>query len=136
MGIATVMGVPLGFIAASERGTALDTGLMTLAMAGVSVPHFWLGLILLFVFAVELQWLPVAGTGWLNLVLPALTLGLSNAAIVARMTRSSMIDVMSQDFMRTAPGKGLPKVLVLETPRRACRADADASLWLASNLPR
>ncbi|GEO42885.1 peptide ABC transporter permease [Skermanella aerolata] len=114
MAVAAVLGLPLGFLAAYRRGTMLDTALMTLAIAGVSVPHFWLGLLLLFAFAVELQWLPVAGTGPLNLVLPALTLGLSNAAIVARMTRSSMIDVMSQDFVRTAHAKGLPKAMVLE----------------------
>jgi peptide/nickel transport system permease protein len=70
-------------------------------------------LVLLFFFAVDLSWLPVSGTGPLNLVLPAVTLGLSNAAIVARMTRSSMIDIMSQDFVRTAESKGLPKALVL-----------------------
>lgn len=113
MAIAAAIGLPIGFLAAYRRGTWIDTGLMTLAIAGVSVPHFWLGLVLLFVFAVDLQWLPVAGTGPLNLVLPALTLGVSNAAIVARMTRSSMIDVMSQDFVRTAHAKGLPKALVL-----------------------
>jgi peptide/nickel transport system permease protein len=114
MVLAVLIGVPLGFLAAYKRGSALDTGLMTLAIAGVSIPHFWLGLILLFLFAVRFQWLPVAGTGALNLILPALTLGLSNAAIVARMTRSAMIDVMSQDFVRTAYSKGLPKAIVLE----------------------
>ena len=112
--LAVLIGVPLGFLAAYNRGTALDAGLMTLAIAGVSIPHFWLGLLLLFFFAVRLEWLPVAGTGALNLVLPALTLGLSNAAIVARMTRSAMIDVMNQDFVRTAYAKGLPKAVVLE----------------------
>ncbi|MEQ8701146.1 MAG: ABC transporter permease, partial [Bauldia litoralis] len=88
-------------------------GLMVVAIAGVSVPHFWLGLVLLLFFAVELGWLPVSGTGPLNLVLPAVTLGLSNAAIVARMTRSSMMDIMRQDFVRTAEAKGLPKSVIL-----------------------
>ena len=68
---------------------------------------------LLLFFAVELGWLPVSGTGPLNLVLPAVTLGLSNAAIVARMTRSSMMDIMRQDFVRTAEAKGLPKSVIL-----------------------
>ncbi|MFO1149898.1 MAG: ABC transporter permease [Alsobacter sp.] len=113
MGIALLIGLPLGFLAAYHRGQLLDTALMSLAIAGISIPHFWLGLLLLFTFAVELQWLPVAGTGGANLVLPAVTLGLSNAAIVARMTRSAMIDVMSQDFVRTAHARGLPKALVL-----------------------
>lgn len=113
MAVALAIGTPIGFAAAYRRGTLLDTALMAVAIAGVSVPHFWLGLVLLFVFAVDLQWLPVAGTGPLNLVLPAVTLGLSNAAVVARMTRSAMIDVMDQDFVRTAHAKGLRKATVL-----------------------
>jgi ABC-type dipeptide/oligopeptide/nickel transport system permease component len=111
--IAIAAGMPLGFLAAYRRGTWVDTGLMILAVGGVSVPGFWLGLVLLFFFAVQLEWLPVAGTGALNLVLPAMTLGLPNAAIVARMTRSAMIDVMTQDFVRTAHAKGLRRQVVL-----------------------
>ncbi len=113
MVIAIVIGLPVGFLAAYRRGTWVDSGLMIGAIAGVSIPHFWLGLVLMFVFAVDLGWFPVAGTGAANLILPAMTLGVSNASIVARMTRSSMIDVMSQDFVRTAHAKGLPKAMVL-----------------------
>lgn len=113
MFIAILIGVPIGFLAAYREGTVVDIGLMILAIAGISMPHFWLGLMLLFFFALELGWLPVSGNGPLNLVLPALTLGLSNAAIFARLTRSSMIDVMGQDFVQTAFAKGLPKALVL-----------------------
>jgi len=113
MFIAVAIGLPIGFFAAYQQGTTIDTSLMVAAIAGVSVPHFWLGLMLMFFFSVELGWLPVTGNGPLNLILPAFTLGLSNAAIVARMTRSSMIDVMQQDFVRTAEAKGLPKGLVL-----------------------
>ena len=113
MFIAVLIGVPMGFLAAYREGTLVDIGLMFLSIAGISMPHFWLGLMLLFFFARELGWLPVSGNGGLNLILPALTLGLSNAAIFARMTRSSMIDVMSQDFVQTAFAKGLPKTLVL-----------------------
>jgi len=113
MFIAVLIGVPIGFLAAYHKGSLTDVTLMFVAIAGISMPHFWLGLVLLFFFAVELGWLPVSGNGWLNLVLPALTLGLSNAAIFARLTRSSMIDVMNQDFVQTAMAKGLPKALVL-----------------------
>jgi peptide/nickel transport system permease protein len=113
MAVAILIGLPTGFIAAYKRGTFLDTALMLVSIAGVSVPHFWLGLLLLFFFSVQLGWLPVSGSGPLNLVLPAVTLGLSNAAIVARMTRSSMMDVMQQDFVRTAEAKGLPQATVL-----------------------
>ncbi|MEH6727502.1 MAG: ABC transporter permease, partial [Hyphomicrobiales bacterium] len=100
MAIAILIGVPIGFFAAYKQGTIWDVVLMITAIAGISMPHFWLGLILLFYFAVDLGWLPVSGGGPLNLVLPALTLGLSNAAIFARLTRSSMIDVLSQDFVQ------------------------------------
>ena len=113
MFIAILIGVPIGFIAAYREGTLTDIALMIIAIAGISMPHFWLGLMLLFFFALELGWLPVSGNGWLNLILPALTLGLSNAAIFARLTRSSMIDVMSQDYVQTAFAKGLPKALVM-----------------------
>ncbi len=111
--IAIGIGLPIGFFAAYKKGTIWDTFVMIIAIAGISMPHFWLGLILLFFFAVELGWLPVSGSGYMNLILPALTLGLSNAAIIARLTRSSMIDVMQQDFVQTALAKGLPKGLVL-----------------------
>lgn len=113
MAIAVAIGLPIGFLAAYKRGTLLDTGLMIGAIAGVSIPHFWLGLLLLLFFAVDLGWFPVSGTGLANLVLPAVTLGLSNAAVIARMTRSSMIETMHQDFVRTAHAKGLPKAVVL-----------------------
>lgn len=118
--IAMAIGLTLGFIAAYRRGTWIDTTLMVTAIMGVSVPHFWLGLLLLFLFSVSLGWLPVGGQGLGSLVLPAVTLGLTNAAIIARLTRSSMIDVLNQDFIRTARAKGLPKAIVLF--RHALRA--------------
>ena len=113
MMIAILLGVPLGFLAAYNKGTISDTLIMVLAISGISMPHFWLGLILLFIFAVDLGWLPVSGSGLLNLVLPALTLGISNAAIFARLTRTSMIEILQQDFVITALAKGLPKKYVL-----------------------
>lgn len=118
--VAAVTGIGLGFIAAYQRGTVIDTLLMVGAIFGVSVPSFWLGLILLFVFAVQLGWFPVASASWQALILPAVTLGLSNAAIVARLTRSSMIAIFTEDYMRTAWAKGLPKTIVLY--RHALRA--------------
>ena len=111
--IAVAIGMTFGFVAAYKRGSWLDTTLMTSAILGVSMPHFWLGLILLFFFAVRLGWFPVAGDGFQNLILPALTLGVTNAAIIARLTRSSMIDIFDQDFIRTARAKGLRKTAVL-----------------------
>ncbi|HSI40182.1 MAG TPA: ABC transporter permease [Xanthobacteraceae bacterium] len=120
MMVALLIGVPLGFLAAARRGGWLDAGLMALVMVGISIPSFWLGLVLLFFFAVQLQWLPVTGNGPLNLVLPALTLGLANAAVFARITRSAMIDAMQEDFVRTAHAKGLPEATVLH--RHALRA--------------
>jgi len=113
MFVAILIGVPIGFLAAYNEGSLTDIALMMVVIAGISMPHFWLGLLLLFYFALELGWLPVSGNGWLNLILPALTLGVSNAAIFARLTRSSMIDIMSQDYVQTAFAKGLPKALVL-----------------------
>lgn len=118
--IATLIGLTVGFIAAYRRGSWLDTGLMTATIVGVSIPHFWLGMILLFIFSVNLAWLPVGGSGWMSLILPAVTLGVANAAIIARLTRSSMIDIFNQDFIRTARAKGLPKAVVLS--RHALRA--------------
>jgi ABC-type dipeptide/oligopeptide/nickel transport system permease component len=118
--IAAAIGLSLGFLAAYKRGTWIDISAMITAIVGVSIPHFWLGLILLFVFALTLGWLPVAGGDWRSLILPAMTLGLANAAVIARLTRSSMIDIFDQDFVRTARAKGLPKAMVLY--RHALRA--------------
>ena len=118
--IATLIGLSLGFIAAYKRGSIVDVGAMIAAIVGVSIPHFWLGMMLLFAFSLKLGWLPVAGSDLRTLVLPALTLGLANAAILARLTRSAMIDIFDQDFVRTARAKGLPRSVVLY--RHALRA--------------
>ncbi|BAU11594.1 putative ABC transporter, permease protein [Leptolyngbya sp. NIES-3755] len=111
--ITMLVGVTAGFVAAYKRGTWLDTGLMTSAIVGISIPSFWLGLVLIYVFSVQLGWFPVSGTNLRNLFLPALTLGLANAASVSRLTRSSMIDVLSQDYIRTARAKGVTEKFVL-----------------------
>ena len=118
--IATTIGLSLGFIAAYRRGSIVDVGAMVAAIVGVSIPHFWLGMMLLFAFSLKLGWLPVAGSDLRTLILPAVTLGLANAAILARLTRSAMIDIFDQDFVRTARAKGLPRSVVLY--RHALRA--------------
>lgn len=111
--VTMIVGVSAGFFAAYKRGTWLDTALMTGAILGISIPSFWLGLMLIYVFSIKLGWFPVSGTDLKNLVLPAFTLGLANAASVSRLTRSSMLDVLSQDYMRTARAKGLAENIVL-----------------------
>ncbi len=106
--VALLTGVPAGVLAATRPGTPLDYGVMTLATLGVSLPGFWLGLMLILVFAVNLGWLPVAGfSGPQYFVLPALALGASAAAVIARLTRSSLLEVLSLDYVRTAQAKGL-----------------------------
>jgi len=106
--VAIAVGVPLGLLAALSRNSWLDVASMGTALLGVSMPSFWLGLLLIFVFSLHLAWLPATGGGDLaHLVLPAITLGTIAAAIIARLTRSSMLEVLGQDYVRTARAKGL-----------------------------
>jgi peptide/nickel transport system permease protein len=106
--VAIVIAIPLGVIAAVWRGTAIDYSAMTFALAGVSIPNFWLGPLLAIVFAVELGWLPVSGRGTLaHLVLPAISLGLALAAILARMTRASLLDELGELYVRAARARGV-----------------------------
>jgi len=106
--VATVIALPLGVWAAVWRGTAIDYGAMTFALAGVSIPNFWLGPLLAIVFAVEFGWLPVSGRGTLaHLVLPAISLGLALAAILARMTRASLLDELGELYVRAARARGV-----------------------------
>ena len=106
--VAIGLGVPLGLLAALARNTWLDVASMGTALLGVSMPSFWLGLLLIFVFSLHLAWFPATGGGDLpHLVLPSVTLGTIAAAIIARLTRSSMLEVLGQDYVRTARAKGL-----------------------------
>jgi ABC-type dipeptide/oligopeptide/nickel transport system permease component len=106
--VAIVIAVPLGVVAAVWRGTAIDHGAMTFALAGVSIPNFWLGPLLAIVFAVELGWLPVSGRGTVaHLLLPAVSLGLALAAILARMTRASLLDELGELYVRAARARGV-----------------------------
>ena len=108
LAVSLVMAFPLGVIAAIRRNTAWDTGAMSFSMLGVSIPNFWLGPILILVFSLWLGWFPVSGrSGFASVVLPALTLGTGLAAVLSRMVRSSMLEVLGEDYMRTARAKGL-----------------------------
>ncbi len=108
MAIALLVGIPLGVLAAIRRGSIWDNALMLCGLVGQSMPVFWLGLLLIMIFAVGLGWFPVAGAeGPRHLVLPAITLGLFSTAYIARMARSSMLEVLGRDFVRTARAKGL-----------------------------
>ena len=109
-----LIGLTMGVVAALNRGKFADNLLMVLSFIGVSAPQFVIGILLLYVFAVQLGWFPIGGYGTLqHLVLPALTLGLLGAGWYARMMRSSMLDVLRQDYIRTAQSKGLKGRIVL-----------------------
>lgn len=108
MAVALVIAVPLGVIGALFRGTWVDHAAMTLSLAGIAMPNFWLGPLLAMVFAVGLGWLPVSGAGtWRHLVLPAVTLGAALAAITARMTRTSLADELREPYVRAVVARGL-----------------------------
>ncbi|MFN8524377.1 MAG: ABC transporter permease [Chloroflexota bacterium] len=108
MGLAIIIGVPAGVLAGVRRGSWLDRASMLLSLAGQCLPSFWVGLMLIIVFAVQLRLLPVSGGGTvLHLVLPGLTLSFYTMALVARLLRSNMLDAMSSDYIRTARAKGL-----------------------------
>jgi len=114
MALAAVSGITLGILAAVRPGGAVDRMAMLLSYLGVSFPVYWVGLLLILVFAVALQWLPPSGSGGLAyLVLPALTLGMRSIAFLARMTRAAMLEVLSSDFVRTARAKGLAERAVV-----------------------
>lgn len=108
--LATVVGVTVGVLSAVRRYSVWDHAAMVAVLAGLSTPSFWLALLLMTVFAVRLGWVPVAGyEGWRHIILPAVTLAAAPAAVLARLTRSSMLEVLTQDFIRTARAKGLPE---------------------------
>lgn len=113
MVLALAVGVPLGIYAALRPGSAADSALTMLSVLGISMPGFFLGLLLMLLFASTLGWLPPTGRGsWQHLVLPAITLGLPYVATFARLTRSNMLEVLAEDYVRTALAKGLSKRIV------------------------
>jgi peptide/nickel transport system permease protein len=106
--LAVVVALPLGIVAAIRRGRAVDAVAMGFAVVGQSTPTFWMGIMLILIVSVELGWLPTSGRGGFeNLILPAITLGAQFAALLARLTRTSMLEVLGQDFLTTARAKGL-----------------------------
>lgn len=122
LGFATLMGVAAGLLAAMRHQSWADQSIMVLALLGLSVPEFWLGLVLIFAFAVDLRWFPAGGyvplgqsvSGWWHsMAMPAFTLAAVQVGFIARMTRSAMLEVLHQDFIRTADSKGLPRSVVV-----------------------
>lgn len=112
--VAVAIGIPVGIISATKQYSITDSVSMVLALLGVSMPNFWLGLMLILLFSVTLKILPSGGNaGITSLILPAITLGTSVAAIVTRMTRSSMLEVVRQDYIRTARAKGVAEKKVI-----------------------
>jgi ABC-type dipeptide/oligopeptide/nickel transport system permease component len=114
MAFAIVIGVPLGFVAAMRPGGLIDTASMFVAVAGLSIAKFWFGLLLMYLFALKLGWFPTFGYGgWYYLVLPAVTLGVSPLALLARTTRAAVLEVVNADFVRTARSKGMSETRVV-----------------------
>ncbi|QEK12948.1 ABC transporter permease [Crassaminicella thermophila] len=114
MVIAVIIGIPFGIISAIKQYSVFDSVVMVFALIGISMPVFWLGLLLILFFAVKLGWLPSSGFySFKHMILPALTLGAQSIAIITRMTRSSMLEVIRQDYIRTVRAKGQKERLVI-----------------------
>ncbi len=110
---ATLAGVGIGVLSGVRRGSFVDRGVMVLAISGVSFPGFWMGLLLIDLFSVRLGWLPTGGYGtWQHFVMPSFTLGIGVAAVMARFTRSAFVEIMAEDYVRTARMKGVSERLV------------------------
>ncbi|WP_317624116.1 ABC transporter permease [Rhodalgimonas zhirmunskyi] len=112
--VAIVVGLVTGMLSAYFKNTWIDVTSMSVGMMGISMPAFFLGFVLIFIFSVQLRWLPVIGRGdFQSLILPALTLGFIEAAALSRVTRSSMLDVLSREYIRTARAKGMSESYIL-----------------------
>ncbi len=112
--VTVLLAFPLGIVAAVRRNSAWDTSAMGFSLLGVSIPNFWLGPLLILLFSLWLGWFPVSGQhGLASVVLPALTLGTGLAAVLSRMLRSSMLEVLHEDYLRTARAKGLPPARII-----------------------
>ncbi|MDP9371540.1 MAG: ABC transporter permease [Chloroflexota bacterium] len=114
MAVALLIGIPLGVLSAVKQNTLIDRFAIIFAMLGSSMPVFWIGLVLILIFSLRLNLLPASGKGGIdNLILPATALGVGAAALIARITRSSMLEVLRNDYMRTAHAKGLRERVVV-----------------------
>jgi peptide/nickel transport system permease protein len=112
--LALVIALPLGILAAVRKDSFTDRGAMLASLVGISMPNFWLGPLLIILFSLKLGWLPVSGReGPASIILPAVTLGTAMAALLSRMTRSAMLDVLGEDYLRTARAKGLSERAVI-----------------------
>lgn len=112
--IAILIAIPLGSLAAWRQNTLYDQSAMIFSLLGVSIPNFWMGPLLIVIFSLNLGWFPVSGReGWSSLVLPALTLGTALAAILARMVRATLLEVLHEDYIRTARAKGLNEITIV-----------------------
>ncbi|TKJ32789.1 peptide ABC transporter [bacterium (candidate division B38) B3_B38] len=112
--LALIISIPLGVVSATNRNSPVDHFSMILALLGISMPNFWLGPLLIILFSIKLNLLPVSGSGGLShLILPAITLGTAMTALLTRMVRASMLEEMGQDYIRTARAKGLPERVVI-----------------------
>ena len=112
--VAVLIGIPLGLVAALKRNSGVDATAMTVSVLGASIPQYWLGLVMILIIAVDLKWLPATGSaGFETLILPALALGIGQMAIIARLTRSEMVEVLQSDYVRTAEAKGLGRWTVV-----------------------
>lgn len=108
------IGVPIGILSAVRQNTFADSFARIFALLGISMPNFWVGLLLMLIFSYRLRLLPASGSGSLaHLIMPAIALGTSSAGIITRLTRSSMLEILQQDFIRTAHSKGLKKMIVI-----------------------
>lgn len=112
--IAVILGTFLGIISAVKQNSLLDNVVMVLALVGTSAPIFWIGILMILLFSVKLGWLPPSGFGsFEQLLMPALALGMQSTAVIARMTRSSMLEIIRQDFVKTARAKGQKEIVVI-----------------------
>ena len=112
--VAVGIALPIGIISATKQYSMFDNVGMVVALIGVATPNFWLGLMMIILFSLNLGWLPSGGNkGWSSYIMPAITLGTGDAALITRMTRSSMLEVIRQDYIRTAKAKGVPNKKVI-----------------------
>ena len=142
--IAILIGLPLGILAAVHHGRPVDGASMVVALAGISIPNFWLGLNLILIFGLALRWLPTSGyvslsedptRTWRYIILPAITLGTSHAAFIARMARANLLEVLRTDYVRTARAKGLrDRAVIIKHALRNAMVPTMSAIGVAAAL--